>query len=176
MRMKMSDTDSVTVGRCDVLHKQSKDQLDRVEMKLDRLEKRLFVDNGTKSVQTRLNENSNAIVEINKKLDSSKTRHGDQRERADSDENCSDFAVGPFKWTVQGKAGTQMFISTGWRVFALILIAYIAHGVYSNRELAEVNNAAAVKAVKASTAAVDLLQQLTGFPAQDNPAVSNEVN
>ena len=64
MKTKMSDNDQMTVAMCREVHKQSLEQFSRIEAALDTLNARLYKDNGTISIQTRLDRQARAISSL----------------------------------------------------------------------------------------------------------------
>lgn len=112
----------VTKESCESIHESTCASIDRLTEEVKALSNRLYKDNGTISIQTRLDRQSHAIEELQKhRFPSRDTQAGIAKE-----ESCSEFGFGPFRWKIRGKDATVLFMTLVWRLFALGMMAYIA--------------------------------------------------
>lgn len=112
----MSDNEPVTQALCREIHGKTEEQFCELKLAIKELSNRLYKDNGTISVQTRLDRQAHEIEELKRRGVS---------EAETQAVACSEFKLGPFAWKLRGKDTTAMFLTLSWRLLALALMAYI---------------------------------------------------
>lgn len=162
----MSDNDPVTQALCREIHGRTEEQFARIERQfadtadaIKDLSNRLYKDNGTISVQTRLDRQAHEIEELKKQRASAR----DTQAGVSKEDSFSEFKIGPFAWKIKGKDTTTMFMTLTWRLLALCLITYI---VLTVRGV----DIGVVKAANVAKQNMRILEEVTGVTINTNDA------